>query len=272
MNNERLKEEVHNYWNKASCGTDSTKQTKHTKRYFEEIESHRYAVEAQIFSFAQFSRFHGKKVLEVGIGAGTDFLQWVRAGAHAHGIDLTQEAIDNVKARLNIYGLQAQEFRVADAENLPYPDNHFDCVYSWGVIHHSPNTEQCLSEIIRVAKPGGKIKVMIYNRRSLYLVYRYLKGGFFKKKKLQTLSTFAFNHQESLGTKTYTFKEVKKILVKHPVSTKELKATVGKNDFTCFNPKLHWFWYCIACIFGWNRVGWFMTIKLLKNTTLDDKK
>ena len=79
MNNENLKQEVYKYWNNASCGTEHTKKDKFSKEYFEEIEQLRYAAEPEIFSFAQFTRFKDKKLLEVGIGAGTDFLQWVRA-------------------------------------------------------------------------------------------------------------------------------------------------------------------------------------------------
>jgi len=88
MNTENLKQEVYSYWNKASCGTEFVKQEKFTKEYFEEIEKIRYSLEPEIFSFAQFTRYHEKKILEVGVGAGTDFLQWVKAGTQAHGIDL----------------------------------------------------------------------------------------------------------------------------------------------------------------------------------------
>src|SRR5476649_1804025 len=132
MNKQALKQEVHTYWNKLSCGTEHTQQEKYSK----DIESFRYTVEPEIFSFAQFTRFRDKKVLEVGVGAGTDFLQWVRAGAQAHGIDLTQEAVDNVRHRLALYNLQATDIRVADAEKLPYENDSFDLAYSWGVIHH----------------------------------------------------------------------------------------------------------------------------------------
>ena len=142
-----LKTDVKAYWNVASCGTEITEKTRYTKAYFEEIEEFRYRIEPEIFSFAQFTRFKDKKMLEVGVGAGTDFLQWVRAGAKAHGIDLTQEAVYNVQERLKLYGLTAEDIKVADAEALPFEDTSFDLVYSWGVIHHSPNTEQCLADV-----------------------------------------------------------------------------------------------------------------------------
>lgn len=265
MNSENLKEKVRRYWNKASCGTEYTDQKKFSEKYFQEIEALRYKIEPEIFSFAQFTRFHKKTVLEVGVGAGTDFLQWVRSGAHAHGIDLTQEAIDNVTSRLNLYGLKASDLRVADAENLPYPDNYFDCIYSWGVIHHSPNMQRCFEEIIRVAKVGGTIKLMIYNRRSLFAFYRYLIAGLFKGKPFQTISTVLFNHQESPGTKAYTFKEIKKMLAGYPVKVNQLKAAATSHDLLYYKAKpFRWLAYFAACLCGWNRVGWFMTIDLQK--------
>lgn len=68
-----LLNEVTDFWEKESCGTFVTNKEKHTFEYFEEIEKHRYKVEPEIFSFAQFTRYNGKKILEVGVGAGTDF-------------------------------------------------------------------------------------------------------------------------------------------------------------------------------------------------------
>ena len=90
---DKLKEEVREFWNAQACGTQNIDKEKFTLEYFEQIEKERYELQPEIFSFAQFTRFHGKKLLEVGVGAGTDFLQWVRAGADCYGIDLTDEAI-----------------------------------------------------------------------------------------------------------------------------------------------------------------------------------
>jgi len=69
-------------------------------------------------------------VLEVGVGAGTDFVNWVRADAQACGVDLTPAGVALTRERLALEGLQA-DVRVADAEALPFPDGMFDIVYSW---------------------------------------------------------------------------------------------------------------------------------------------
>lgn len=265
MNQQHLKEHIKNYWNQASCGTEFISEKKHSKEYFDAIENFRYSIEPEIFSFAQFTRFNNKKILEVGVGAGTDFLQWVRAGAKAHGIDLTQEAITNVTHRLALNDLTAEEIKIADAEHLPFSDNSFDLVYSWGVIHHSPDTQQCLREIVRVTKPGGSIKIMIYNRRSLFAWYRWLLSAFAKGKPFQSVKTILFNHQESPGTKAYTFKEARNLWKDLPVKVINHKATVSNHDLLYYkNRFFRALAYVAAASLGWNRVGWFMTIELQK--------
>lgn len=266
MDKQSLKQEVYHYWNQASCGTEVAHNKKFSKEYFDEIEAYRYAIESEIFSFAQFTRYRNKKVLEVGIGAGTDFVQWVRAGAQAYGVDLTQEAVENTQTRLMLENIYAQELRVADAENLPYEDAQFDLVYSWGVIHHSPDTIKCLEEIIRVTKSSGTIKLMLYNRRSLFALYRYMLAGLLKGKPFQSIASVLYHHQESKGTKAYTFKEIKKIMSNYSIQIISLQAPVTKHDLLFYKAKpFQWLAYLAACALGWNRSGWYMMIELKKN-------
>ena len=123
----------------------------------------------------------GKKVLEVGCGLGAHTEMLCRYGADVTSVDLSPTSIEVTKRRLALKNLEA-EVMEADAENLPFPSNHFDYVWSWGVIHHSPNTVACAQEITRVMKPGARIGIMLYHRNSLYnwvnVVFRYglLKG------------------------------------------------------------------------------------------------
>ncbi|MCB9493201.1 MAG: class I SAM-dependent methyltransferase [Epsilonproteobacteria bacterium] len=270
MKPQQFKERVKDYWNHAACGTEFIDQSKYSKEYFEAVEDFRYLIEPEIFSFAQFTRFRDKKVLEVGTGAGSDFLQWVRAGAQAHGIDLTQESIDHVRTRLALYNLEAHDVRVADAESLPHEDNTFDLVYSWGVIHHSHDIEQCLREIVRVTKPGGKIKVMVYNRRSLFAFYQYLRFGVLRGRPFQSFQTILYNHQESYGTKALTRKELKALVSKFPVALRALDTTVSNHDLLYYaSSPVQGFARFLATLLGWQRVGWFMRFELEKLSSRD---
>ena len=118
----------------------------------------------------------GLKVLEIGVGMGADYLEWLKAGAQATGVDLSATSIERARRRCELAGYQP-DLRVADAEQLPFADNSFDVVYSYGVMHHSPDTEQCIREAWRVLKPGGQARIMVYHHPSmtglmLWLRYR----------------------------------------------------------------------------------------------------
>lgn len=265
MNNDSLKQRVHDYWNAQSCGTDAATSGKFTRAYFDEIEAFRYESEPYIFSFAQFTRYHGKKVLEAGVGAGTDFIQWARAGADAHGIDLTEEAIAHVQHRLAVYGLPPADLRVADAENLPYPDNTFDLVYSWGVIHHSPDTPKALAELVRVLKPGGELKVMIYNRHSLHTFYRWGRYALLRGKPWMSFAQVLYHHMESEGTKGYTLEEARQMMGSLPLEDIKVSAPINRYDLLYNKP-----WPAraaargLASILGHERCGFFMTLQATK--------
>ena len=109
----------------------------------------------------------GKKVLEIGCGLGAHTEALCRLGAQVTSIDLAPMSIKITQRRLALKGLIA-EVMEADAENLPFADGDFDYIWSWGVIHHSPNTIKCAREIARILKPGGGLGIMLYNRSSLY--------------------------------------------------------------------------------------------------------
>lgn len=262
---ESLKVAIKDFWNERTCGTWNIKEEKYTREYFDAIEEERYNLQPEIFSFAQFSRYRGKKVLEVGIGAGTDFIQWVRSGAFATGIDLTDEAIKHTQIRLSLENLNCEQLLVSDCESLPFPDNSFDLVYSWGVIHHTPNTENALKEIIRVCKPGGECKIMVYHRNSLlafffWIKYALLKGKFWKSK-----SWVLYNYMESIGTKAFTKKEIYAILKDQPIKDLEINTILSYYDkLSRFNKFFRFCAKAFAYLLGKDKVGWFLTFRFRK--------
>jgi SAM-dependent methyltransferase len=124
-----------------------------------------------------YDKYRGKKVLEVGCGMGAMTMNWARAGAQVTAIDLTPTAVEQTQRRLEIFGLKA-DVRQADGRKLPFENGEFDYVYSWGVLHHSPDLDQSIAELMRVAKPGGGFGVMLYHRHSFLYAYmvRFLEG------------------------------------------------------------------------------------------------
>lgn len=209
-----LNEEVRAFWEQEPCGTDQGivgNLEPLSREWFEQIEEYRYSVEPFIHSTAQFTRHHGKTMLEVGVGAGTDHLQWARAGCDCHGVDLTDAAIKTTRARFALYGQQTALQRF-DAETLPYPDVTFDLVYSWGVIHHSEDPARIVAEIHRVLKPGGRFIGMVYGRRSPAVFKLWVRHGLLRGRPWRSFADIVWNHVESIGTKAYTPVEVIRLL------------------------------------------------------------
>jgi ubiquinone/menaquinone biosynthesis C-methylase UbiE len=221
------KRAVHEYWNSHPCEAPRNPRLKRFSReYFEAIEAARYDRHPAIMAFAQFPRYHGRRVLEVGVGVGTDFVQWVRCGADAYGVDLTREAIAHVEHRLAVYGLHACEVRIADCEDLPYRDDSFDLVYSWGVIHHTPNVCRALEEIVRVCRPGGICKLMVYNRHSLAAFYVWVRRALLSGHPWYSFSRCIACYVESPGTKAFSYREIREMLSRLPVSCPAESGTV----------------------------------------------
>src|SRR5438874_5107963 len=169
--NEELKQRVRAFWQTRPCGTKFSDAEIGTREFFASLEAHRYGKEWHIPIAANFAATRGLKVLEIGCGVGTDGAQFAKAGADYTGIDLTEAAIELARKGFEISNLKGQ-FRIADAENLDFPDESFDVVYSHGVPHHTPDTARAVREIHRVLRTGGRAIVMLYHRGS----YNYRVG------------------------------------------------------------------------------------------------
>ena len=158
-------EEVRSFWDAHPCGSRTSEESDRVA-YFLDIERERYARESHIPVVARFDQFAGKRVLEVGCGIGTDGIQFARRGADYVGVDLSPASVALAQEQFDLFAVDGT-LTVANAEHLPFPDEHFDHVYSFGVIHHSPDVSAIVREIHRVLKPHGTVAVMVYNRSSI---------------------------------------------------------------------------------------------------------
>lgn len=155
-----------------------------------------------------YEKFRGKHVLEIGCGLGTMLMNWAQNGAHCTGVDLNPTSIEQSKKRFDLHQLTA-DIRLADANKLPFEDDTFDYVWSWGVLHHSPNLELSIKELFRVLKPGGGFGIMLYNRRSLYQWYMtdFVEGFLHRENKflspLDLNSRYGDGHREEGNPHTW---------------------------------------------------------------------
>jgi ubiquinone/menaquinone biosynthesis C-methylase UbiE len=208
---QETKDEVRTFWSRAPCGSWDATAPEGTREYYDQIEARRYELEPFIHRYAAFEQAAGLEVLEIGVGVGSDHVQFARAGARLHGIDLTERGVDLVRRRLALEDL-ASDLQVADAESLPFPDDSFDVVYSWGVLHHTPDTARALSEAVRVLRPGGRLCVMVYARHAWVSYGLWLRNGPLSRRPFRSIADVLYHHMESLGTKGYTKRELTRLL------------------------------------------------------------
>lgn len=176
-------EAVENFWDEKpmtygdehGLATYQRKETTlSTKEFFEKLDQKFYlwnkplhlsgAPFSKIFDYAKYK---GKNVLEIGCGLGTMIIQWAKSGSIVSAVDLTNEAIEQTEKRFALFGLKGN-FIKADGRALPFGDEMFDYVYSWGVLHHSSDLKKSISEIKRVLKKQGEAGLMLYNRDSFF--------------------------------------------------------------------------------------------------------
>ena len=162
-------ETVKAYWDSRPCNIRHSRLAVGTREFFDEVEARKYYVEPHIPGFAQFERWRGKRVLEVGCGIGTDTINFARAGAMVTAVDLSVESIALARKRADVFGLTGSiRFFCADAEHLAsaVAPERYDLVYSFGVIHHTPNPARAIAEIRKFMSGTSELRIMVYARNS----------------------------------------------------------------------------------------------------------
>lgn len=159
-------EDVRAYWDRRPCNIRHSAQTVGSRAYFDEVEARKYLVEPHIPGFAQFDRWRGKRVLEIGCGIGTDAVNFARAGADYTAVELSGESLALARKRFDLFGLTGQ-FIAGNAEQVDrLVGGDFDLVYSFGVIHHTPNPRAVIEAARRLIRPDGEFRLMLYARNS----------------------------------------------------------------------------------------------------------
>lgn len=162
-------ETVKAFWDARPCNIRHSKRPVGSREYFDDVEERRYRVEPHITAFAEFDRWQGKRVLELGCGIGTDTIGFARKGAHVTAVDLSTESIAVARKRAEVYGLEDRiEFFQANAEELSaaVPVRPYDLVYSFGVIHHTPHPERAVAELRKFMDESSELRLMIYAKDS----------------------------------------------------------------------------------------------------------
>jgi len=228
-----LKARVREHWDREPCGTRGLEGDDPRARQAR-AEAERYAVDAHIPRFARFTDARGLRVLEIGVGAGTDFVQWIRHGARATGVDLSPNSLAECRARVTAEGHPDVPLQVADAEHLPFSDDSFDVVYSYGALHHSPDTAAAIREVLRVLRPGGEARLMIYHVPSWTGLMLWAVHGAARLRPWLSPRRAIYEHLESPGTKAYTLAEARALM--RGFEDVELETALLAGDLLAMRP------------------------------------
>src|SRR5262245_57560621 len=156
---------VNAFWDTEACGTHFVSGAENLADFYEKFREQRYRTEWHIPLLVPFADAKGKSVLEIGTGNGADAAMFALNGATYTGVDLTETALEATRNHFEVLGLTGS-FQTGNAEQLSFPNETFDWVYSHGVLHHTPNPQRAIDEVWRVLKPNGRAIIMLYHKHS----------------------------------------------------------------------------------------------------------
>ncbi len=255
-------ESVRAYWDARPCNIRHSPKPIGSAEYFDEVEARRYRVESHIPIFADFERWRGKRVLELGCGIGTDTISFARAGAQVTAVDLSPKSLEVARQRARVFGLEDRiRFYEADGEDLTakVPVEAYDLVYSFGVIHHSPHPEKIVAQMRQYLRPGGKLKLMVYHRRSwkvVWILFTYGRGQFWRLSEL-----IARNSEAQTGcpiTYTYTRNQGRNLVEPHGF---RIDAVAVEHIFPYRIPDYVQYRYVKEWYFSWLPNAWFRALE-----------
>jgi 2-polyprenyl-3-methyl-5-hydroxy-6-metoxy-1,4-benzoquinol methylase len=272
-------ESVRDFWNRRPCNVRHSSRPVGSREYFDEVESRKYFVEPHIPAFAEFDRWRGKRVLEIGCGIGTDTMNFARAGARVTAIDLSEESLDIARQRAAAYGLSNISFHCGNAEELSkfLAIEPYDLIYSFGVIHHTPHPERVIAQLHKYARPGSVLKIMIYHRKSwksFEILLREAHGQFWNLPKL-----LARHSEAQIGspvTYSYSRSEARQLLQGFVVDDMAIEHIFPYRiaDYVQYRYVKVWYLrYLPLTLFHWleRRFGWHLCISAHMPVTTSGK-
>lgn len=160
-----LTQRIKEYWNRQPCNILHGVGSQDTPEFYHAISQRRYTVEPHIREFAGFHHWQGKRVLEIGCGIGSDAEEFAKHGAEYVGIDISDESLDVARRRFQVLDLEGNFYYHNAGEDMSH-FGKFDLVYSYGVIHHFPNTVKTVNNISQILNHGGEFRFMVYAKNS----------------------------------------------------------------------------------------------------------
>lgn len=190
--------QVRDYWNSHIHDLDISSSVPGSREFFADLDQYHFEKLHHLPRLIDFDGYRGKKILDVGCGAGTDLVRFAKGGALVSGVDLAASAVSLARQNVAQQGLAA-DLREADGEHLPFDDNTFDLVFAHGVVQYTAHDQALVDECHRVLKPGGTAVFQVYNRIS------WLNG-------LSKVMKVPLEHDDAPVLKRYSVGEFRRLL------------------------------------------------------------
>lgn len=270
-------ESVRSYWDSRPCNIRHSPEQLGTREYFDQVETRKYYVEPHIPKFAEFPKWDGLRVLEIGCGIGTDTINFARAGARVSAIDLSEESVKIAKQRAMMFGLQNRiRFYTGNAEDLRsyITAEDYDLIYSFGVIHHSPHPEKIVQELQHYTAEGTTLKLMIYNKLSWKVFWILMKWGIWEYPLHEWERAVADYSEAQTGcpiTFTYTKDQARALVEDAGFTVKNIDVEhifpYKIPEYIRYRYKKVWYFRVMpADMFAWleHQIGWHLCITAVK--------
>jgi len=190
--------DVREYWNRHIHDLEITTHPVGSPGFFADLDQYHFEKLHHLPRLVNFEGYRGRRVLDVGCGAGVDLVRFARGGAIVTGVDIAPAAVALAREYVAQQRLGA-DLREADGGRLPFPDDTFDFVYAHGVVQYTADDRALVEECRRVLQPGGEAVFQAYNRVS------WLNG-------LSKLMNVPLEHEDAPVLKKYTASELRALL------------------------------------------------------------
>jgi SAM-dependent methyltransferase len=166
---------IREYWNAHIHDLAITSQPVGSPGFFADLDQYHFEKLHHLTRLVDFEAWRGRRVLDVGCGAGVEVVRFARGGAVVAAVELADRMAGLTQEYVRQQDLSAG-VTVADGEALPFPDDTFDFVYAHGVMQYTTDDRRLVAECHRVARPGGLVMFQAYNRISwLQLLSKVMK-------------------------------------------------------------------------------------------------
>jgi SAM-dependent methyltransferase len=156
---------VREYWNVRIHDLDISSHPAGSAEFFRDLDEYHFEKLHHLPRVVNFNGFAGRRVLDVGCGAGVDLARFVKGGARGFGVDIAGAAVRLAHENLRQQGLPGA-FVEGDGQQLPFLPGTFDVVYAHGVVQYTTDGAGLVEECRRVLRPGGTAIFQVYNRIS----------------------------------------------------------------------------------------------------------